>query len=158
MDLISFLAEIRLKEKEGTQMTSVKINESENLTVPIWVTKANWPLGNLTCEETTAVIVVNDGWNWPYDQWHLCWWSKAVYDDILMQEWKLKMNKRIIQCRGKKSTCHLWEKVILVRGTTYLMNSKWRIIWSITLMNLQATKKLYVVRSFPLLICNTISS
>jgi hypothetical protein len=58
MDLISLLVEIRLKEKEGTQRTSVKIKESEKLTVPICVTKANWPLGNLTCEDTTAVIVV----------------------------------------------------------------------------------------------------
>jgi len=58
MDLISLLAKIRLKVKEGTQRTSVKIKESENLTVPICVTKANWPLGNLTYEDTTAVIVV----------------------------------------------------------------------------------------------------
>ncbi len=58
VDLISLLAEIRLKEKEGTQRTLVKIKESENLTVPMCVTKANWPLGNLTWEDITAVIDV----------------------------------------------------------------------------------------------------
>jgi hypothetical protein len=34
-DLINLLAEIKLKEKEGTQRTSCKIRCSESLTVPI---------------------------------------------------------------------------------------------------------------------------
>jgi hypothetical protein len=58
MILIRLLAEIRLKVKEGTHMTSVKIKESEIFTVSICVTKAIWPLDNFTCEETTEVIVV----------------------------------------------------------------------------------------------------
>jgi hypothetical protein len=56
--LRSLLAEIRLHEKEGTYNTSVRINVLESLTVPICVTKANFPFGNLTCVDITAVIEV----------------------------------------------------------------------------------------------------
>jgi hypothetical protein len=48
-----------LKENEGIHGTSVRIKDSEILTVPMWVTDANWPSGNRTFCETTAVIVVN---------------------------------------------------------------------------------------------------
>jgi len=45
---ISLLTEMRLKEKDGTQRTSWRIKSCEIRTVPIWVIKASWPLGNLT--------------------------------------------------------------------------------------------------------------
>jgi hypothetical protein len=56
--LISLLAEIKLIEKDGTQRTSVKIIVSKTLIVPMWVTEANWPFGNLTHLETIEVILV----------------------------------------------------------------------------------------------------
>jgi hypothetical protein len=37
-----------LNENEGTQRTLVRIRCSDNWTVPICVTRAKWPLGNLT--------------------------------------------------------------------------------------------------------------
>jgi hypothetical protein len=60
MFLRSLLAETRLKVNEETQRTFVKSNESEIFTVPICVTKATYPLGNFTSEETTAVMVVKN--------------------------------------------------------------------------------------------------
>jgi len=53
------LTEIKLKENEGMQRTSVKIKVSEILTVPIWVTAAYCPLGNFTVLEVIEVIEVN---------------------------------------------------------------------------------------------------
>jgi hypothetical protein len=57
-DLVSLLAESRLKENDGMHNTSVRIKSLETRTVPIWVTAANCPLGNLTWVDTTVVIVV----------------------------------------------------------------------------------------------------
>jgi hypothetical protein len=57
-DLVSLLAESRLKENDGLHNTSVRIKSLEIWTVPIWVTAANCPLGNLTWVDTTIVIVV----------------------------------------------------------------------------------------------------
>jgi hypothetical protein len=56
--LISLLAEIRLKENEGTQKTSVRIRFSDILTVPICVTEAYLPFGNRTNLETIEVMDV----------------------------------------------------------------------------------------------------
>jgi hypothetical protein len=58
MFLVSLLTETRLKEKEGTQRTLVNVRVEEIFTVPIWVTEANFPFGNLTNLETEAVMVV----------------------------------------------------------------------------------------------------
>ena len=52
------LAESRLKGKDGTHNTSVRIRCSEILTVPMWVTFANYLLGSLTCVDMVAMIVV----------------------------------------------------------------------------------------------------
>jgi hypothetical protein len=52
---VSLLAEIRLKEKDGTHKTSVRIKDAEILTVPICVTEASWPFGNLTNLEVVAM-------------------------------------------------------------------------------------------------------
>jgi hypothetical protein len=52
------LAEIRLKEKEGTQRTSVSVRLSDITTVPMCVIGTTEPLGNLTKVDTTAVIFV----------------------------------------------------------------------------------------------------
>jgi len=57
---ISLLIDIKLKEKKGIQSTLVKTKESEILMVPMWVTEACCPLGNLTVLETTEVICVNN--------------------------------------------------------------------------------------------------
>ncbi len=56
--LTSLLTERRLKEKEGTHKTFVSAKCAEILTVPIWVTRANLPLGNFTLLEMVAVIDV----------------------------------------------------------------------------------------------------
>ena len=56
--LINLLTEIRLKENEGTHKTFVRVKVAEILTLPICVTAAELPFGNLTCLETIAVIVV----------------------------------------------------------------------------------------------------
>jgi len=52
------LAEIKLKENEGTQRTSVKMRCSIIQTVPICVTEAKFSLGNLTDLVTVEVIEV----------------------------------------------------------------------------------------------------
>jgi len=57
-NFVSLLAEIRLKEKEGTHKTSVRIKEEDILTVPICVTETSCPFGSLTNLEMVAVIVV----------------------------------------------------------------------------------------------------
>jgi hypothetical protein len=56
--LMSLLAEIRLKVKDGTHKTSVNVRSSESLTVPMCITDAIDPLGSFTCMETIAVIEV----------------------------------------------------------------------------------------------------
>ena len=57
-DLINLLTDIKLNEKEGIQSPSVKINDYEILIVPMWVTDACCPLGNLTVFEITEVMDV----------------------------------------------------------------------------------------------------
>jgi hypothetical protein len=58
-DLMSLVAEIKLKVKEGTHKTPVKVRVSEIVTVPMCVTLAIEPFGSLTWVETTEVMVVN---------------------------------------------------------------------------------------------------
>ena len=50
------MTKIKLKVKEGTHNTSVRIRVSVRCTVPIWVTKAFSPLGKWTKELETQVI------------------------------------------------------------------------------------------------------
>ena len=45
---MSLLVEIRLKVKEGTHKTLVKIRVSDIVTIPMCVTEAIEPLGSLT--------------------------------------------------------------------------------------------------------------
>jgi hypothetical protein len=45
---MNLVAEIRLKVKEGTHKTSVKVRVSEIVTVPMCVTLAIEPFGSLT--------------------------------------------------------------------------------------------------------------
>jgi hypothetical protein len=59
-NFVSFLTEIRLKEKDGTHKTSIRIKEAEIITVPISVTETSWPFGSLTNLEVVAVIVVKN--------------------------------------------------------------------------------------------------
>ena len=48
IDLASWLTDMRLKLKDGTQRTLYKMRFSLILTVPICVTKATLPLGKFT--------------------------------------------------------------------------------------------------------------
>jgi hypothetical protein len=48
----------RLKENEGTYKTLVSVKCVEILTVPMWVTRANLPLGNFNLVEMVVVIEV----------------------------------------------------------------------------------------------------
>jgi hypothetical protein len=76
--LISLLAEMRLKVKEGTHKTSVNVRLSESLIVPMCVTAAMEPLGKWTDVETIAVIEVKkDG--------ELTMWSVAPVS--IIQDW-----------------------------------------------------------------------
>lgn len=59
-DLASFLAEIKLKWNDGMHKTSCRQIEGVSCTVPVWVTRASVPFGNLTEYETCAVILVNN--------------------------------------------------------------------------------------------------
>jgi len=54
------LTDKRLKEKEGTHKTLVSVRCAEIWTVPMWVTRANWPFGSLTLVERVVVIEVNN--------------------------------------------------------------------------------------------------
>ena len=47
-DLMSLVAKIRLKKKEGIHKTLVKVRVSEIVTVPMCVTLAIKPFGSLT--------------------------------------------------------------------------------------------------------------
>ncbi len=47
-EAVSLLIEIKLKEKVGTQRTSINMRESDSLTVPIRVTNTDSPLGSST--------------------------------------------------------------------------------------------------------------
>ena len=58
--LISLLTYIKLNEKEGIQSTSVRTKDSEILIVPMWVTEAYCPLGNLMNLEIAEVILVKN--------------------------------------------------------------------------------------------------
>jgi len=59
-NLTNLLTEMRLKEKEGTHKTLVKIKLAEILTVPMCVTTAELPFGNLTFLVTREVIDVRN--------------------------------------------------------------------------------------------------
>ena len=63
-DEVILLTKIRLKENEGTQRTLVRVREFDNLTVSMWVTNANSPLGNSTLVWRTDKIVVNKVIEW----------------------------------------------------------------------------------------------
>jgi hypothetical protein len=81
-NLMILLAEMRLNEK-GTQRTSVNIRLSEMNTVPMCVTGTTDPFGNLTKEDTTAVIVVNN-------EGQLIMWSVAPVSIIQGVDLELK--------------------------------------------------------------------
>jgi hypothetical protein len=57
---VSLLDEIRLKEKDGTHKTSVRIKDAKILTVHICVTEASWPFGSLTNLEVFLLIVLKN--------------------------------------------------------------------------------------------------
>jgi hypothetical protein len=59
-NLTNLLTEMRLKEKEGTHKTLFKIKLAEILTVPMCVTTAELPFGNLTFLVTREVIDVRN--------------------------------------------------------------------------------------------------
>ena len=63
-DWVSLLMETRLKEKVGIQSTFSKIRVEDNWTVPMWVTLATSPFGNLTEIWITYVIDVKNLSNW----------------------------------------------------------------------------------------------
>ena len=67
MDLMSLLADSRLKEKDGTHNTLMRVRLAEICTVPIWVTTANLPFGSLTLANILVVIEVNN------DIEHIIW-------------------------------------------------------------------------------------
>ena len=56
---VSLLTDMRLKENDGTHNTSTKVRESDNLIVPVCVTKAYSPLGSSTVVCKEEVILVN---------------------------------------------------------------------------------------------------
>ena len=56
---MSLVAEIRLKLKEGTHKTPVKVRVFEIVTVPMCVTLAIEPFSSLTWVDIAAVMVVN---------------------------------------------------------------------------------------------------
>lgn len=58
------LIKIRLKENLGIQSTFSKIKVDENWTVPMWVTFATSPLGNLTEIWTVEVMDVKSVREW----------------------------------------------------------------------------------------------
>jgi len=96
-DLINLLAEIKLKEKEGTQR-SCKIRCLESLTVPIWVTMAKLPFGNFTREEMVAVIEVNN-------DIVLIIWSVAPVS--IIQEWRLIEELCGGKCEVENTECFM---------------------------------------------------
>ena len=60
MDLMSLLIDSKLKEKDGTHKTLVRVRLAEICTVPIWVTTTNFPFGSLTLADILAVIEMNN--------------------------------------------------------------------------------------------------
>ena len=56
---MSLVAEIRLKVKEGTHKTPIKVRVSEIEAVPMCVTLAIKPFGSLTWVDTIPLLVVN---------------------------------------------------------------------------------------------------
>jgi hypothetical protein len=56
--LVSWLTDMRLKEKNGTYRTFVRMSVEDNLTVPMCVTGTKFPFGSLTNLETEAITVV----------------------------------------------------------------------------------------------------
>ena len=53
------LTNSKLKLKDGTQRTLVRVREEERTTVPMWVICANSPLGDWTKDYIVAVIEDN---------------------------------------------------------------------------------------------------
>ena len=74
-DWVSLLMETRLKENVGIQSTFSKIRVEDNWTVPMWVTLATSPLGNLIEIWITDVIDVKNLSNWTI-------WSVALQSKI----------------------------------------------------------------------------
>ena len=66
---------MRLKVKEGTHNTSVRIEDSVRCTVLMWVTKAFSPLGKWTKELETQVIELKTKMEWTI-------WSVALVSMI----------------------------------------------------------------------------
>ena len=60
----NLLTEMRLKWKEGTQRTSVKMSEDESLTVPMCVIGTRLPLGNSTVAWIIEVTLVKQEREW----------------------------------------------------------------------------------------------
>ena len=61
---VNLLIETRLKEKDGMQRTFSRIRKAETCTVPMWVTLAMSPLGNLTEIWTVKVMVLKKEMEW----------------------------------------------------------------------------------------------
>ena len=61
---VNLLIETRLKEKDGMQRTLSRIKEAETCTVPMWVTLARSPLGNLIEIWTIKVMVLKKEIKW----------------------------------------------------------------------------------------------
>jgi hypothetical protein len=57
-DLMSLVAEIRLKVKEGTHKTLGKVRVYEIVTIPVFVTLVIEPFGSLTWVETDRCLKV----------------------------------------------------------------------------------------------------
>lgn len=57
-EIIILLTKMRLIEKDGTQRTFIRTNESENCMVPIWETGTEEPFGNLTVKSTAEGVEV----------------------------------------------------------------------------------------------------
>ncbi len=83
----NLLIEIRLKWKEGTHKTFVKINEEENLTVPMFVTGTKSSFGNSTVAWMVDVMVVRHEREWTM-------WSIAPVSNI--QELVLRMDLDLV--------------------------------------------------------------
>ncbi len=60
----NLLIEMRLKWKDGTHKTFVKMSEDDNLTVPMCVIGTRLPLGNSTVAWMTKVILIKQEREW----------------------------------------------------------------------------------------------
>jgi DNA-binding phage protein len=95
---------MRLKEKDGTYRTFVRISVEDNLTVPICVTGTKFPFGSLTSLETEAITVVNN-------EKEQIIWSVAPVSMIQEQEFDIKaFLKEVMEEKTK------WRKLGAVLG------------------------------------------